>query len=65
MRLCNDLDIHLVSDELYALSVWENLGLENPIPFKSALCFEAKNLMNPEKLHVIWGMSKVSDMNPR
>ncbi|EYE98293.1 putative aspartate aminotransferase [Aspergillus ruber CBS 135680] len=58
MRLCNDLDIHLVSDELYALSVWENLELENPIPFKSALCFEAKNLMNPEKLHVIWGMSK-------
>ncbi|CAG7985264.1 unnamed protein product [Penicillium olsonii] len=58
MRLCGELDIHLVSDELYALSVWENPTMEDPDQFKSVLSFPSESLMNPQKLHVIWGMSK-------
>lgn len=62
MRICNELDVHLISDELYALSVWENPEMENPIPFKSILSLDIGNLMNPQKAHVIWGMSKVGDI---
>ncbi|OQD59966.1 hypothetical protein PENPOL_c036G10679 [Penicillium polonicum] len=58
MRLCNELDIHLISDELYALSVWGNPEIDNPVPFKSVLSLKVETLMNPEKLHVVWGMSK-------
>ncbi|KAE8423675.1 pyridoxal phosphate-dependent transferase [Aspergillus pseudocaelatus] len=58
MRLCGELGIHLISDELYALSVWENPELENAVPFKSVLSLDVESLMDPKKLHVIWGMSK-------
>lgn len=64
MQLCNELDVHLVSDDLYALSVWENPEIESPVSFKSVLSLDIKGFMNPKKVHVIWGMSKVSDIYP-
>jgi aspartate/methionine/tyrosine aminotransferase len=61
MRLCQKYQIHLISDEIYALSVWENTAdkLEAiPTPFESALSISTKDIINPALLHVLWGFSK-------
>lgn len=60
MNLCNELDVHLISDELYALSVWKNPELDDPVSFTSLLSLDSAALMDPRKVHVVWGMSKVS-----
>lgn len=62
MRLCQKLGIHLISDEVYGLSVWDNPENKNPTPFKSVLSFDTENLIDPQMVHVVWGMSKVSNM---
>jgi len=60
MRLCEKYQIHLISDELYALSVWENSFDTTPAPnpFESCLSLETRDIINPSRLHIIWGMSK-------
>jgi 1-aminocyclopropane-1-carboxylate synthase len=60
LRLCGKYQIHLVSDEIYALSVWENKEDSNPppVPFTSILSIEASQYINPALVHVLWGMSK-------
>ncbi|OJJ03415.1 hypothetical protein ASPVEDRAFT_63137 [Aspergillus versicolor CBS 583.65] len=58
MKLCQKLNMHLISDELYALSVWDNPEYENPTPFTSVLSIDTENLIDPEKVHAVWGMSK-------
>lgn len=63
MRLCQKLGIHLISDEIYGLSIWDTPENESPTPFKSVLSFDTENLMDPNMVHVVWGMSKVSKSN--
>jgi aspartate/methionine/tyrosine aminotransferase len=61
MRLCQKYRIHLISDEIYALSVWENTAdkLETiPTPFESALSIDTKDIIDPALIHVLWGLSK-------
>lgn len=72
MKLCQEHRIHLVSDEIYALSVWENkIDTDIPsTPFESALTFnlttttcskggdDEPTIIDPSLLHVLWGMSK-------
>lgn len=60
MRLCQKYDMHLIVDEIYALSVWENKidTQPAPVPFQSCLSIEATGIMDPHRLHVLWGMSK-------
>ncbi|KAE8381470.1 pyridoxal phosphate-dependent transferase [Aspergillus bertholletiae] len=58
LTLCQKLNMHFISDELYGLSVWHNPEYENPTPFTSVLSIETENLIDPQKVHVIWGMSK-------
>lgn len=61
MEFCHDKQIHLISDEIYALSVHtEGVGE----PFTSVLSIETKNLIEPGLVHVVWGMSKVSLQGP-
>ncbi|KAH6603135.1 1-aminocyclopropane-2-carboxylate synthase 2 [Trichoderma cornu-damae] len=60
LRLCQKHQIHFVSDEIYALSVWENtvdtdVALE---PFTSCLSIDLAGVIEPSRVHVIWGMSK-------
>ncbi|KAF2965992.1 hypothetical protein GQX73_g7586 [Xylaria multiplex] len=55
MKFCHDKQIHLISDEIYALSVHtEEVGE----PFTSVLSIETRFLIEPELIHVVWGMSK-------
>jgi aspartate/methionine/tyrosine aminotransferase len=60
MQLCQRYQIHLISDEIYALSVFENTVDEYPAPvqFESALSIKLKDIIDPKLVHVLWGMSK-------
>ena len=59
MKLCKKHNLHLISDEIYALSVWENPDLANAAQFKSVLSIDAAEFMDPSMVHVVWGLSKV------
>lgn len=72
MRMCERNDMHFVSDEIYALSTFLNTvdyekneknGLDDiptpePIPFVSALAIDTEGVIDPRRVHVVWGMSK-------
>ncbi|KAF4972381.1 hypothetical protein FSARC_1040 [Fusarium sarcochroum] len=60
MKLCQKYKVHFISDEIYALSVWPNTIDEYPppIPFESALTIDTTDIIDPERVHVLWGMSK-------
>lgn len=60
MKFCQKYHIHLISDEIYALSVWENTVDEGPPPvtFESALSIDLNGIIDPQLVHVLWGMSK-------
>lgn len=55
---CQNHSIHLISDEIYGLSVFETGNLA-AIPFTSVLSFDPAGLIDPDYLHVFYGMSKV------
>ncbi|KAL4733741.1 pyridoxal phosphate-dependent transferase [Aspergillus similis] len=60
MRLCQSRQMHLISDEIYALSVWEN-RVERDVPFapfESLLARDTTGLIDAHLVHVLWGMSK-------
>ncbi|KAB8202934.1 pyridoxal phosphate-dependent transferase [Aspergillus parasiticus] len=61
MELCQRHRMHFISDEIYALSTWENkedTWDSPPVPFVSALAVPTDGLIDPELVHVLWGMSK-------
>ncbi|GES64655.1 ACC synthase [Aspergillus terreus] len=60
MRFCQKYRIHLISDEIYALSVWENTVDDFPpaVPFESVLSIDLSGIIDPQLVHVLWGMSK-------
>lgn len=63
MRLCNKYGVHLVSDEIYAFTTWENrFDGETPQyrsePFTSVLSIPPDGVIDPAYVHVLWGMSK-------
>ncbi|KAJ5197916.1 uncharacterized protein N7498_007033 [Penicillium cinerascens] len=60
MKLCQKYQIHLISDEIYALSVWDNTIDQHPPPvkFESALSIDPNGIIDPRLVHALWGMSK-------
>ncbi|KAK1989152.1 pyridoxal phosphate-dependent transferase [Colletotrichum cereale] len=60
MRLCQRYNMHLISDEIYALSTWNNTIDTHPapVPYESCLSIDTSDIMEPHRLHVLWGMSK-------
>ncbi|CAI6013751.1 unnamed protein product [Clonostachys chloroleuca] len=60
MKLCQRHEMHLVVDEIYALSTFDNTVDEGftQVPFVSALSIPTEGLIDGKFLHVIWGMSK-------
>ncbi|EEY21820.1 1-aminocyclopropane-1-carboxylate synthase [Verticillium alfalfae VaMs.102] len=59
MRLCQTYSLHLLSDEIYALSIWDNPDAADAPGFTSALSIDTTNLIDSDLVHVLWGMSKV------
>lgn len=58
MKFCQTHSIHLISDEIYGLSVFDS-GDSAAIPFTSVLSIDSAGLIDPDYLHVFYGMSKV------
>ncbi|KAJ5279493.1 hypothetical protein N7478_004865 [Penicillium angulare] len=58
MRLCGKYDLHLISDEIYALSVWESPDLPEAVSFKSILSIDTAGLIDGSMVHAVWGLSK-------
>ena len=58
LKLCAKYQLHLVSDEIYALSVWENKEEGDLVPFTSILSIDIDGIINADLVHVLWGMSK-------
>ncbi|OTA01199.1 aminotransferase, putative [Trichoderma parareesei] len=60
LRLCEKYQMHFISDEIYALSVWENtVDAGVPVePFTSSLSIDPTGIIDPARVHVLWGMSK-------
>lgn len=65
MKFCQRHKIHLISDEIYALSVWKNPEAPDAVTFESVLSIDTTGIIDPGLVHVLWGMSKVRPMeNP-
>ncbi|CAF3529027.1 unnamed protein product [Fusarium graminearum] len=58
MRLCQKHSLHLLSDEIYALSVWENDNVPEAPGFTSVLSIDTNGLIDVNLVHALWGMSK-------
>ncbi|KAF2018114.1 PLP-dependent transferase [Aaosphaeria arxii CBS 175.79] len=58
MSFCHSNNLHLISDEIYAFSVFPNPNLENSNSFTSVLSLTALHMIDPRFLHVIYGASK-------
>lgn len=64
MKFCNDQGIHLISDEIYALSTYtldssESQPSAPAVPFQSILSIpDAASYIDPSRVHVLYGMSK-------
>ncbi|KAI7270793.1 PLP-dependent transferase [Hortaea werneckii] len=54
MKLCEKYQIHLLSDEIYAMSVYST----SPTPFESILSIPSDAYISPHLLHVLYGLSK-------
>lgn len=59
MRFCEKYRIHLISDEIYGLSCWDNAEIPDASPFHSVLAIDKTGLIDPALVHALWGMSKV------
>lgn len=57
--LCGKHKIHLISDEIYALSVCDS-GEPGAVPFISVLSLPKDGLIDETYVHVLYGLSKVS-----
>ncbi|POS84153.1 hypothetical protein EPUL_004918, partial [Erysiphe pulchra] len=57
MAFCQRHKIHLISDEIYAMSVFSTPSSTSPL-FTSALSINKENLIDPNLVHVLYGMSK-------
>ncbi|KAF2277791.1 aminotransferase [Westerdykella ornata] len=61
MKFCQKYKIHLISDEIYALSIFPNTAYKldkEPIGFNSVLSIDTSGIIDPELVHVLWGISK-------
>lgn len=56
MQFCQKHRLHLLSDEIYACSVFDS-G-EAAVPFTSILSIDPSGLIDPDLLHVTYGLSK-------
>ncbi|KAL8913759.1 MAG: hypothetical protein Q9171_001493 [Xanthocarpia ochracea] len=58
MRFCQKHRLHLISDEVYAMSIYITPSNASAIPFTSVLAIDASGLIDANLVHIIYGMSK-------
>lgn len=57
MQLCNKYKIHLIADEIYAMSIY-NIPDANAVQFESILSLDTDRYIDHKYLHHLYGMSK-------
>lgn len=57
MKLCTKYGLHLIADEIYALSVYD-VPDPHAVKFESVLSWETERHIDPGYLHVLYGLSK-------
>jgi DNA-binding transcriptional MocR family regulator len=62
MKFAQKNEIHLISDEVYALSVYDT-GIEQTVAFTSVLSLNPEGLIDTDWLHVFYGLSKVTSLH--
>lgn len=58
MRLCQKYQMHLICDEIYALSVFPNPERSQAERFTSVMAVNPAGIIDPALVHVLWGLSK-------
>ncbi|RPB22583.1 PLP-dependent transferase [Terfezia boudieri ATCC MYA-4762] len=58
MRFCQEHNLHLISDEIYALSVFKTPYNADAVGFHSVLSVDPTGLIDPNRIHTLYGMSK-------
>jgi 1-aminocyclopropane-1-carboxylate synthase len=60
LRFVERHGLHLISDEIYALSIFDNPDFQDPQPFISILSIDARGEAgcDPARVHMLYGMSK-------
>ncbi len=59
LKFCQKQGIHLISDEVYALTSFPCAELSEPVPFVSVLSLDARALgCDLSRIHTIWSISK-------
>lgn len=58
MRFCDKYSLHLLSDEIYAMSVYGSEDDEGEQEFNSVVSFDTDPYIRKELLHVLYGLSK-------
>ena len=59
LKLSNKYKIHLLADEIYALSIYDNkASAPNPVPFQSVLSLDVEKYVDPKYVQFIYGLSK-------
>ncbi|KNG89221.1 hypothetical protein ANOM_002139 [Aspergillus nomiae NRRL 13137] len=55
---CGRNQLHFISDEIYAKSVFPNTAMPSPTPFVSTLSLDLRDVIDPTLMHVLYGASK-------
>ena len=59
LKLSNKYKIHFLSDEIYALTTYDNeASAPNPVPFQSTVSLDVEKYLDPKYLQLIYGLSK-------
>lgn len=58
MSFCKDSNIHLISDEVYGLSVYDK-DSKHGHEFTSVLSINTHGIIDEDRVHVFYGLSKV------
>lgn len=63
LKFCASKGIHLISDEIYALSVYSRDG-DGSEKFTSLRAVDPSGIIDPSQVHILHGMSKVGSVHP-
>lgn len=55
---CGKNQLHFISDEIYAKSIFSNTAIPTPTPFVSTLALDLRHAIDPSLMHVLYGASK-------
>ncbi|KAL9023480.1 MAG: hypothetical protein Q9196_007175 [Gyalolechia fulgens] len=58
MRFCQKHHIHFISDEVYAMSIYSHPDNRASVPFTSALAIDTTSIIDANRVHILYGMSK-------